>query len=417
MARDDGRRRPSAFVGCLALGLALGCGQAAEESAAPAVASSGDAPRVTRRLDPPAAAGAFAPELTVAGDSLLATWIEPLGPAEGGGHRARFARWREGSWSEPATIAEGDDHFANWADFPAAIEAADGTLWAHWLAKTASDTYSYSIFLARSTDGGRSWEARGTLNDDVTATEHGFVSWVEEGEGVRAFWLDGREMAAGGPMSLRSASIDRAGEVGASELLDPRVCECCATDAAVTAGGAMVVFRDRDDAELRDISAVRRAGAGWSGPEPLSGDGWTIAGCPVNGPEIDAVGERVAVAWFTAAGDAPAVKAAISSDGGETFGPAALIDGGTPLGRVSIALSDGGAWVSWLRQEGEIAEVRLRRLEDDGSLGESRVAALTSPARASGFPRLVELGGRLILAWVELGANGKPAGVRVGEIG
>lgn len=58
-------------------------------------------------------------------------------------------------------------------------------------------------------------------------------------DGVRAFWLDGRETAetggghGEGAMTLRSAVITRAGLAG-GELLDARVCDCCGTSAAVT---------------------------------------------------------------------------------------------------------------------------------------------------------------------------------------
>lgn len=379
--------------------------------------------------DPPASVGAFAPNLAVVGGELAATWLEPVsltGIAGSGtdGHRLRFSRLGDKGWSEPVSVAEGNDFFANWADFPAVVEAGDGTLYAHWLVKTAEDTYAYSIFLARSADGGASWEALGKLNRDSTPTEHGFVAFVPEREGARAFWLDGRGMVDGGPMTLRTAAIgsEPGGEPGPEEVLDARVCECCSTDAATGAAGPIVVYRDRGETEVRDISVVRGTDSGWTEPVFVAGDNWEIAGCPVNGPVVDAAGARVAVAWFTAAGDNPRVQVAFSEDSGATFGPPVVVEdkrdaGGLVLGRVDLVVDEeGSAWMSWVAKLGDHAEIYLQQISADGSLGERRIVAQTSAARASGFPILKRLGERLYIAWVEVGEERSASRVHVSSV-
>ena len=57
----------------------------------------------------------------------------------------------------------------------------------------------------------------------------------------------------------------------------------------------------------------------WSKAENIHADGWELAGCPVNGPAIDALEMDVAVIWFTAAKGDPNVKIAFSDDGGAQF--------------------------------------------------------------------------------------------------
>ncbi|TNF77870.1 MAG: hypothetical protein EP299_04175 [Acidobacteria bacterium] len=366
-----------------------------------------------RRLDPPASDRSLAPNLAIAGSQVVHTWLERYDGGEGvDTHRLLFSRLTD-TWTKPVVIAEGDDFFANWADLPAVVAAADGSLTAHWLAKTSEETYAYSIFLARSTDGGLSWTPLGRLNDDDTPTEHGFVSYIADGDGVRAFWLDGRGMAEGGPMSLRTALIGS--RVGADEVLDERVCECCSTGSAMTSAGPVVVSRDRSESETRDISIVLRADGGWGRPRVIHQDGWQIDGCPVNGPEIAAAGDVVAVAWFTAANAEPKVQVAFSHDAGLSFGRPVLIDGGGPLGRVDIVLDGREAVVSWLAFGAEMGEVRLRRIAADGTSGPPVTVARTAASRAAGFPRLVRNGDLLYLAWVDVGDEGT-SNIRLREI-
>lgn len=368
-----------------------------------------------RAIDPPAKPDSLAPNLAIVGGRLAATWLEESeSQNSGSGHRLQFSRWVDGAWLAPTTIAEGQDFFANWADIPALIEEGDGGLLAHWLAKTGGETYAYSILLARSTDQGLTWRPLGPLNDDVTPTEHGFVSWVTEGDAVRAFWLDGRAMLDEGPMNLRTTVVRE--EVSPSEVLDERVCDCCATTAAVVGGEPLVVFRDRGQTEVRDIAIVRREAGQWSPTTPVASDEWVIPGCPVNGPATVIAGEDLFVAWFTAAADEPRVKAAISRDGGTSFGEPILIDADNPVGRVDLASAgEGVAVVSWLASGSDKARVMLGFLSSAGSLERTFVVAETHNARASGFPRLERIEEQLFLIWVDV-AEGKRSHLRVAEI-
>lgn len=368
-----------------------------------------------RPIDPPAKPDSLAPNLAIVGGRLAATWLEESeSQNNGSGHRLQFSRWVDGAWLAPTTIAEGQDFFANWADIPALIEANDGSLLAHWLAKTGGETYAYSILLARSTDQGLTWRPLGPLNDDMTPTEHGFVSWVTEGDAVRAFWLDGRAMLDEGPMNLRTTVVRE--EVSPSEVLDERVCDCCATTAAVVGGEPLVVFRDRSQTEVRDIAIVRREAGQWSPTTPVASDEWVIPGCPVNGPAAALAGEDLFVAWFTAASDEPRVKAAISRDGGTSFGEPILIDADNPVGRVDLAsAAEGVAVVSWLASGSDKARVMLGFLSSAGNLERTFVVAETHNARASGFPRLERIEEQLFLIWVDV-AEGERSHLRVAEI-
>lgn len=395
----------SLLLPCLVCLACLACRPRGNEGQAETGASS---IAELQRHDPPAAPGAMAPALSVGEGGVYLTWLEPEAPDRRDAYSLRLARFEGDRWSTPTTIREGDDFFANWADLPRVTEDGDGDLVAHWLGMLGEDTYAYGVHLARSNDG-ESWNEVGLLHDDASPTEHGFVSWVPSPEGLYAFWLDGRGMAGGGPMTLRATRLERDGP-RPSQTLDDRVCECCSTDAAWTSQGPVVVYRDRDEDEVRNIGVVRAVGEGWSEPTVLHDDGWQIHGCPVNGPAIDAAGDRVAVAWFTVDAGKSRVRLAFSSDAGATFGEPIRIDGGQPLGRVDVALDESGsAYVLWLGTEGEAGEIRLRKVSPDGEMGQPRLIARTTQSRSSGVPSLVRDGERLLVAWVE---DGEPSRLR-----
>ncbi|MFQ5743900.1 MAG: sialidase family protein, partial [Acidobacteriota bacterium] len=385
-------------------------------------------------VPPPAAPGSGEPNLFAAADGrVFMSWLEPVGGNGGppastrhGRFALRFAVLEGGSWSAPRTIAGSDAFFVNWADFPSLVALPGGGLAAHWLARSGQGSYAYDVKISRSGDGGATWAAPVTPHRDGAPTEHGFVSLVPEPDGgFTAVWLDGRNFAVVSSgkrerssrrveMTLRSATFDAAGNQGPEHLLDARICDCCQTSAARVGDDLLVVYRDRSVQEVRDIWAVTRGPAGWEEPVRVADDSWKIPGCPVNGPAVAANGDTAAVAWFSLRQGRPEVKVTFTSDGGRSFSDAILVDAGeperstagatsrprVPLGRVDVEWIDGRtAVVSWLSARGRDAEIRILAVGLDGTRSGASKVGETRSSRASGFPRMVRAGDRLVLAW------------------
>lgn len=380
------------------------------ESAQPALDAATGTPITFQEIASPAGPGSSTPTVhTTSEGAMLLSWVEPL--AEGR-HALRFAQLEHDVWSAPKTIAQGEDWFVNWADFPSLIALDDGTLAAHYLAKSGEGRFAYDVHVTQSLDSGQTWSPSVIPHTDGTQTEHGFVSMLPSSDGrLFAAWLDGRNTGGGhdghgarGAMTLRAATLDHAGTLSGETLLDERICDCCQTSAARTTNGLLVAYRDRSDEEIRDIAVVRWQSGTWSAPQTVYEDRWHIAGCPVNGPSVAAAGEQVALAWFTAAQDTPRVKLSFSTDEGQSFGAPVQIDDGRPLGRIdTVILPDGSALVSWVEKTDSGAEIRIRRVHPDGTLDASSVVAATSAARASGFPRMARNGNAIYIAWTEAG--------------
>lgn len=357
-------------------------------------------------VDPPAASGAALPHVAGTASGAILSWVEPAGA----GHALRYSTWDGRAWTEPGTVAAGENWFVNWADFPSVIALDDRSMAAHWLQRSGPGTYAYDVMVARSSDGGATWAPPVRPHADGTETEHGFVSlFPGPDRSLGVTWLDGRKYAASADepatneMTVRFAWLN--GAAAAEEVvLDERACDCCQTDVALTTAGPLVVYRDRSPEEVRDIAVTRLTGDGWSEPRVVHADGWVIDACPVNGPQVDAHGSAVAVAWFTAARDTPRVQVAFSSDDGATFGAPVRVDGGNPAGRVDLVMLDGDrALVVWLERAARGAELRGRLVTRGGQTGEPAVLAQTVAQRPSGFPRMARFADGVLLAWTEPG--------------
>ena len=332
------------------------------------------------------------------------SWVEKKNK----GSQLKFSSYSNDKWSEPSIIASGNNWFVNWADYP--VISADGasSLLAHFLEKSDTAKFTYDIKLVFSSDTGKSWSNSKILHDDGIKAEHGFVSIIPYHDQFFVTWLDGRKTASqqshsghdchNGEMTLRAAFIDKSGNKTNEWELDGRICDCCQTTAAITNGEPIVVYRDRSDDEIRDMSIVRYVNESWTSPKTIHPDNWQIKACPVNGPRADAIGHNLAIAWFSMKDKKGEVKAVFSNNGGDTFEDPIRIDEGNSIGRVDLVMIDSAsALVSWMEGPA-IRAVKVRR---DGTKDPSIMIASSSDKRSSGFPQMTKAGNKIFFAWTD----------------
>ena len=337
--------------------------------------------------------------------TVYLSWIEK----NDGKASLKFSSLDNEQWSEPSVIASGTTWFVNWADYP--MIATHGKQFvAHFLDKSGESTYAYDVKLTTSDDKGKNWLGPRVLHDDKKQAEHGFVTLLPYGDKFFVTWLDGRNTVMEGmkamdhheghhgSMSLRAAIMDAKGTKINEWELDNKTCDCCQTSAAITTNGPVVVYRDRSDAEIRDMSIVRLLDGQWTEPKTIHSDNWKIAGCPVNGPRVVAEGNNLAVAWFSAASDTSHVNVIFSTDGGATFSKPIRVDEGNAIGRVDIVMIDNrSVMVSWM--EGSM--IKAAKVNVDGTKEPSMIIASSSESRSSGFPQMTKSGNHVIFAWTD----------------
>lgn len=334
------------------------------------------------------------------------TWVEK----GDSGASLKLSRLGNSGWTAPITVATGSTWFVNWADYPM-VAAKGNKMMAHFLDRNGESKYAYDVKLTMSGDGGVSWSHPIVLHDDKKQAEHGFVTLLPYGENFFVTWLDGRntvmegmegmeDMDHGHPgaMSLLAAILDPSGNKISEWELDNKTCDCCQTTAAISDNGPVVIYRDRTDDEIRDMSIVRLVDGAWTKPVPVHMDNWKIAGCPVNGPRAAYKGNTMAVAWFSLAADTAAVNVKFSDDGGNSFGPLIRMDEGNAIGRVDIELLDtNSAVVTWM----EGGEIKLAKVNVNGEKTDTVTVAKSTEARSSGFPQLAIAKDRVVVAWTD----------------
>jgi hypothetical protein len=355
-------------------------------------------------LTSPAGAKSSEPQITVQGDRLILSWLE-VGDVK---TTLKYAERTPSGWTAPQSVYSGDTFFVNAYDVPSVRALSDGTIAAHWTESLGEESDASRIRVSWSKDKGHTWSRPVSPHHDGTKTEHGFVSLFQTpttaaaNAGFGLVWIDGRltdPEKETGDMSLRATSYDAAGKQGLEKIVDPRICECCATASADTSEGVIVAFRNRTKDEIRDIYVARLVAGKWAAPTVVHDDGWKITACPINGPAISANGKEVAVAWYMAKDDQGKAFVAFSHDAGRTFGAPTRVDDSTSLGRLGVQmLVDGSAAVTYNEFANKHSQFRVRRISPDGVRSPAVTVADTSSGR---YPRVARVRNELLFSWTD----------------
>jgi hypothetical protein len=280
-----------------------------------------------------------------------------------------------------------------------------------------------NIFLAKSSDDGKTFSEPRQVNDDPAGPEHRFPTVAVDPQGtVTVAWLDKRKETEDRPGFSRvyvARSTDGGKifgpNVDATAGQENSICHCCKVAMAVhPTEGVFVAFRN-DCQDMRDIFLVhsRDSSGTFSAPAPIEDTRWVLPACPMNGPSLamDDSGSLHAV-WSTA-GDV-GMSPLLRDDGDDVFrimyrrfdlrkrawdAPICLAGGRHP--RVAVS-SEGVPYVTWVG-----AGVMVARLSPKGPAAPVSLQ-VSAPGQSGAYPSLA-LGpdGELLVSWQETGDDGK----------
>lgn len=325
------------------------------------------------------------------GNPLL-SWVEQ----GNGAYTLKYAIWRTGAWSQARTVAAGRHLWRHPAELPELVSLSDGTILAHWIEK-GKEEEAEDILVSSSHDGIH-WSEPVMAHHDRSPVQHGLASMVASGpHQASIFWLQALK-GEDGPVSLMQTVVGADGKEIREQDLDSDVCSCCPTSVVKTAKGLLVAYRDHTPQDIRDIAVIRFENGKWLPSKILNPDNWQINACPVNAASASAKDSRVAIAWYTEANDNPRVQIIFSSDAGTTFGKPIVVSSHDAQGYASTALTDDGAYVSWIEEGEKSASVKVRFLSSAGVAGP--VLQVAEGSRQSlGYPQLLHVGSETWIAW------------------
>lgn len=301
---------------------------------------------------------------------------------------------------------------------PKILVATNGNVYLSW-PRSLETPFAGDVRFSRSVDGGKSFAAPITVNDNRESIAHRFDSMGVNRRGqIYLAWLDKRDAEAAktrgekySGISVYSAvSDDEGGSFKANVRVTEHSCECCRTAMAVDRDGVpVVVWRHVFDGNIRDHALARLDGK--MSAVRLSHDNWNVAACPHHGPAIS-IGEDGVyhAAWFSNSSHQRGLFYAHSADQGKTF--SAPFNFGKPAVQAAhpAVLSQGRrVHLAWKEFDGENTRIVAMHSRDGGKSW-SAPMGLASTADTSDSPLLIAGNDRVYLSW-----NSKNEGYRLIE--
>ena len=291
-----------------------------------------------------------------------------------------------------------------------------------WTARTGTT----QIKMARSGDGGKTFGAEKVLESPSAGGDRGWPSLATDAAGgAHAIWLDHRGLAAnreagaghtghaagashdGAAMAQKSALYYASSTGGREHEVAKGVCYCCKTALAIDGAGTIyTAWRHVYPGNLRDMafSVSRDKGRTFSTPVRVSEDGWSINGCPDDGPALAVDAQNVVhMVWPTVVNDGSPQGALFytSTRDGRRFTTRVRIPtlGGPRPTHPQVAVANGRVFVAWdeIVNGRRTAAIREVRPQASGiSFGE--VMSLASDAK---YPVLTGTTKGLLAVWTQ----------------
>ena len=335
--------------------------------------------------------------------SALLTWLEPENDRTAA---LRYSFWRGGDWSSPGTITAAQPFSRHPSESPGVIALSRTNLIAYWSQRPPNEkipTTEVDVYFSVSTDRGVHWTSPTLANHAGTGEESSYPSAAPVDERHAALiWLDGANWTKQKRVALMSRTVHSDGSTTEATVIDPDTCTCCPTSLVQSGSGLVAAYRGHTPENVRDISLLRNVDGRWSQPHVAHADNWHFAGCPVNGPHLDADRKRTVMVWFTGAQDQPAVNLAFSIDGGANFSGPIRVDEGNAIGRAQAALLPGrSAVVFWLERVPGTTRLLARTVHDDGMM---ETPIEVSRGSDLGYPHAARGPDSILITW----AGGDP---------
>jgi hypothetical protein len=310
---------------------------------------------------------------------------------------------RGATWSAPAPVnARPEPVAADGDSRPKIAVGREGDVYVTWTQPLAKP-YTGFIRFARSSDGGKHFDAPVTVHHDRREITHRFDAIAVTPQGrIFVAWIDKRD-GLGDPKAYRGAALyyavsdDRGTTFRGDYRAAEHSCECCRIAlVAQEDGGVLALWRHVFEPDVRDHALARLGPDGVaSEARRATFDDWHIEACPHHGPSMaqDAQGRLHAV-WFSGAAGKEGVYYGRLGDG-RVEGQRRI--GGDTAAHADLAIRGDRIAIAWKEFDGTQSVLRAMRSDDGGATWrESRLAA---SAGATDQPKVLANGGDFYVFW------------------
>jgi hypothetical protein len=347
------------------------------------------------------------------------------------------------TWSAPALVAGGGrEVHPHGESSPRLVAGPNGLVALAWVRSIEVPGRRWpatEMRAARSSDGGASWSAPVTLNDDTagSAAGHQFhgaawsgdsalvVSWLDERAGAALEIHHGGHSPTAGDVTdepdavIFTATSPNFGRTWShsNALMWGEVCPCCRVTLARGPDGTVVsAWRKHYPGNIRDVVTAPVGDGPPADPARVNQDNWVYPGCPHTGPGIavDAGGARHVVWYVGKEGSAGVYYQRVSGQAPGAGNPLPLIQAHTmPAAHTTVAaLSGGRALAAYDMTAAGDRAVSVTLISADGTA----VVSQPLPGSEGGqYPQVVATGpGTAVVAWI--GKNGDRREIRLAAI-
>ena len=298
---------------------------------------------------------------------------------------------RPGESGEPTRVNPAGTSVDSLHQSPGLAVGPAGEVYVTWSAtkpKPQGALFASDLYLARSLDGGRTFEAPLRINDDRPIS-HSFEDLAVAPDGtVLVAWIDTRD-GTGTTATYVARVSERGGRLErVTRLPGGETCVCCRVSVAAGPGeAAAVLWRKVFPGDVRDMVLSRSGDGGrtFQAAATVHADGWKITACPHRGDQVaaDARG-RLYEVWYTeGTAGRPNVLFAAAPDGRRFGAPRRVHTAtGSIPDHARLAIDAGGRGVVvWEDSTAVRRRILLRSIEDGGrALG--RVRTLSEAIKA-----------------------------------
>lgn len=285
-----------------------------------------------------------------------------------------------------------------------------GNIYLTWT-RSLEKRHTGHIRFSRSLDGGKTFSAPVTVNDNLAVISHRFdsLSVGQNGE-IFVAWLDARDKVAAtakaeeflGTSLYYAWSDDRGESFHPNQLATPHTCECCRLGTVIGKDNLpMLMWRHVFPGNVRDHAFMKFENWGRPGEiAKFSDENWKIEGCPHHGPAVALADDgRFHTVWFSGAESRQGLYYANVKDVDQPLSRSAQMHfGGESAKHPNIAVLGNRVAIAWLEFDGSNTLVKLMQSFDGGAQW-TEPKQIGQSAESADYAFVVADQGELYLSW------------------